>query len=330
MKHSFFFLFTLFIGFQLSFGQIVSWHSYKIKNLSDNSETNVSNNMTWDLSNGATINIKATGQAGDDITFTLSNGHTRSTEYSDPYAYPSSGWSPQIGSVDFTVRHFVDGNDDGTDYFTINFIDSSASSGGGGYWTQTGSDIHYSGGNVGIGTNSPIYALDIFGTTEVFRLGDSTNFLLVRNNLAGANEIRSYGLGLEIETRNSQDISFNSNNGTNNLLTIKGDGSGVGIGTTNPGTWKLAVKGKIRAEEIKVETGWADYVFKEGYDLPTLLEVERHIREKGHLINIPSEEEVAENGVHLGEMNKLLLEKIEEMTLYILQLEKRIASLETN
>ncbi len=97
----------------------------------------------------------------------------------------------------------------------------------------------------------------------------------------------------------------------------------VGIGTTNPGTYKLAVKGKIRAEEIKVETGWADYVFMKGYDLPTLEEVEKHIREKGHLINIPSAKEVEQHGIELGEMNKLLLEKIEELTLYILQLKTK-------
>ncbi len=99
-------------------------------------------------------------------------------------------------------------------------------------------------------------------------------------------------------------------------------GGNLGIGTSNPGTWKLAVKGKIRAEEIKVETGWADYVFKEEYDLPTLEEVEKHIKEKGHLINIPSAKEVAKNGIQLGEMNKLLLEKIEELTLYVIELKK--------
>ncbi|MEL7003926.1 MAG: hypothetical protein AAFN93_14500 [Bacteroidota bacterium] len=88
----------------------------------------------------------------------------------------------------------------------------------------------------------------------------------------------------------------------------------------------MAVKGKIRAEEIKVETGWADYVFKEDYDLPTLEEVKDHIEEKGHLINIPSAIEVKENGIQLGEMNKLLLEKIEELTLYTLEQEKNLKS----
>lgn len=111
----------------------------------------------------------------------------------------------------------------------------------------------------------------------------------------------------------------------------------VGIGTTNIGTWKLAVGGKIRAEEVKVETGWADYVFAKGYDLPTLEEVEKHIKEKGHLINIPSAKEVEANGIEIGHMNKLLLEKIEELTLYLLQsnrtqvdLVERIELLEQN
>ncbi|BFP40636.1 hypothetical protein FGF1_14810 [Flavobacteriaceae bacterium GF1] len=103
----------------------------------------------------------------------------------------------------------------------------------------------------------------------------------------------------------------------------------VGIGTANPGAYKLAVNGNIHAQEVKVDlVGWPDYVLKEGYNLPGLEEVEQHIREKGHLINIPSAAKVKENGVHLGEMNKLLLEKIEELTLYTLQQEKRIKELE--
>ena len=102
----------------------------------------------------------------------------------------------------------------------------------------------------------------------------------------------------------------------------------LGIGTTNPNGWKLAVNGKIRAKEIKVETNWADYVFEDEYNLPTLQEVEQHIKEKGHLKNIPSAKEVEKNGVELGEMNKLLLEKIEELTLYTIAQEKRIQALE--
>ena len=97
----------------------------------------------------------------------------------------------------------------------------------------------------------------------------------------------------------------------------------VGIGTTNPGEYELAVNGKIRSKEVKVETAnWPDYVFTKNYKLPTLKEVENHINEKGHLINIPSAIEAEANGVELGKMNRLLLEKLEELTLYIIQLKK--------
>ncbi|WP_350284673.1 hypothetical protein [uncultured Croceitalea sp.] len=91
----------------------------------------------------------------------------------------------------------------------------------------------------------------------------------------------------------------------------------------------LGIRGKLTSNEVKVKLGgWADYVFKDDYDLPTLEEVEKHIKTKGHLINIPSAKEVAENGIQLGEMNKLLLEKIEELMLYTLQQEKKIQELE--
>ncbi|WP_143569823.1 TMF family protein [Tenacibaculum agarivorans] len=98
----------------------------------------------------------------------------------------------------------------------------------------------------------------------------------------------------------------------------------VGIGTQNPDA-KLAVNGRIHTKEVKVDLiGWADYVFKEEYKLPTLEEVADHIKEKGHLINIPSETEVLKNGIQLGEMNAKLLEKIEELTLYTIAQEKKI------
>ncbi len=114
--------------------------------------------------------------------------------------------------------------------------------------------------------------------------------------------------------------------GTNTFMRIDQNGN-VGIGTTNPGSWKLAVNGKIRAKEIKVETGWADFVFYDDYELPTLREVETHILQKGHLKDIPSTKEVAENGIFLGEMDSKLLQKIEELTLYTIQQQKEIQNL---
>ncbi|WP_369014656.1 hypothetical protein [Flavobacterium anhuiense] len=72
---------------------------------------------------------------------------------------------------------------------------------------------------------------------------------------------------------------------------------------------------------------WSDFVFKEEYKLPTIAEVERHIKEKGHLENIPSEEEVLKNGINLGEMNAKLLQKIEELTLYAIKQNQEIENL---
>jgi hypothetical protein len=93
----------------------------------------------------------------------------------------------------------------------------------------------------------------------------------------------------------------------------------IGIGTTTiPASYKLAVNGKIIAEELRVQlpSAWPDYVFGRDYKLPTLQEVEKQIKDKGHLANIPSAQDVAKEGIAVGEMNKLLLEKVEELTLY--------------
>jgi len=110
-------------------------------------------------------------------------------------------------------------------------------------------------------------------------------------------------------------------NGASTYLTI--NQGNVGIGTTTPNA-KLAVNGNIRAHEIKVETAnWPDYVFANGYQLPSLKETEQYIKEKGHLLGIPSAEQVKLNGVDLGEMNAKLLQKIEELTLHLIEQQKR-------
>ncbi len=103
----------------------------------------------------------------------------------------------------------------------------------------------------------------------------------------------------------------------------------VGIGVANPQN-KLDVNGTIHSKEVKVDmTGWSDFVFKKEYKLPTLEQVEKHIAEKGYLQNIPNEEEVLKNGINLGEMNAKLLQKIEELTLYMIEMKKEIELLKT-
>ncbi|MEE3999167.1 hypothetical protein V1T75_02365 [Tenacibaculum sp. FZY0031] len=137
-----------------------------------------------------------------------------------------------------------------------------------------------------------------------------------------------HGIYIQVE-KNGGDLIRTSNNGgtDQSAFTVRNNGN-VGIGTANPDA-KLSVNGTIHSKEVKVDlTGWPDYVFSKEYTLPSLYEVEKHINEKGHLQNIPSAKEVAKDGgIELGEMNRKLLEKIEELTLYTIQQEKSINEL---
>ncbi len=117
-------------------------------------------------------------------------------------------------------------------------------------------------------------------------------------------------------------------NPTPGILAIKAASNGnVGIGTANP-TEKLAVNGTIRAKEIKVEANpWPDYIFNDDHQLMPLDSLASFVKENKHLPNIAPAKSVEENGVALGELNRQLLQKIEEMTLYLIQQNKEIKEL---
>lgn len=98
----------------------------------------------------------------------------------------------------------------------------------------------------------------------------------------------------------------------------------VGIGTATPQE-RLSVNGKIRAHEVKVETNnWPDYVFNADYKALSLSELKAFIDQNGHLPGVPDAKSVARDGIALGEMNKILLEKIEELTLHLIEKDKQL------
>ncbi len=113
----------------------------------------------------------------------------------------------------------------------------------------------------------------------------------------------------------------------NNDFNVLGN---LGIGTKDTKGFKLGVQGKIATEEVKVAqyNEWPDFVFEETYHLPSLEDIESHIDSAGHLPNIPSANHVEHNGFYLGEMNAKLLQKIEELTLYTIEQEKKIKAQE--
>ena len=183
-------------------------------------------------------------------------------------------------------------------------------------------------GNVGIGVKDPSSKLYVLGD-GVFRAKDNSHGLSLHvRNTQGNNSFTLRGFNTKGQLRAQNGFPFEIQDTHGKIWFYGQPGGNVGIGTVDPGAWKLAVNGNIRAKEIKVETGWSDFVFYDDYKLPTLEEVETHIKEKGHLKDIPSAKEVADNGIFLGEMDSKLLQKIEELTLYTIEQEKKIKALE--
>lgn len=177
-------------------------------------------------------------------------------------------------------------------------------------------------GRVGIGTITPSSALDVAGLIQISGINSAVPPSDLSYGLFG---YQGVGLGIfSGATGPNQGIGFwtNLNSVKTEVVRISNNGN-VGIGTIDSKGYKLAVNGKIRTQEIKVEnTNWPDYVFTKDYKPQTLQETEQHIKEKGHLPGIPSAEEVKANGIDLGEMNAKLLQKIEELTLHLIEQNK--------
>ncbi len=201
-----------------------------------------------------------------------------------------------------------------------------------------------SNGNVGIGTTTPYSNLHVKGK-QIIGSGPQTSIfgnssLQIQENANVETSLRLWQNGVANTVLGSKpnDTKFYITNDyygsglgvANHSITLDINGN-VGIGTNSPQNM-LDVKGTIRAIEVKVESvdKFADFVFEKTYRLPKLSEVNSFIQTNGHLPNIPSATEVKENGMSLVDMQVKLLQKVEELTLYVIEQQKRIEILEKN
>jgi hypothetical protein len=128
-----------------------------------------------------------------------------------------------------------------------------------------------------------------------------------------------------LESATAADNYWRLEYGGSSRLHVAGNGN-IGIGTSTPDN-KLDVLGVIRANEVIVETGWADYVFQDDYKLKPLSEVEAFIKENKHLPSVPSAAKIQDKGAHVAELMTKMMEKIEELTLYSIEQKKEIDEL---
>lgn len=171
----------------------------------------------------------------------------------------------------------------------------------------------------GIASGTTLSRLVHFHAIQGNALGTVTNqygFYVHPTLIAGTNNYGFYG---EIPAGIGRWNLYMAGSASNYLA------GSVGIGTVSiPTGYKLAVAGNLIAEKVKVKKSntWPDYVFSPNYKLPNLTEVETFIKQNSHLPEIPSAIEIEKDGQDLGDMNRLLLKKVEELTLYLIELKK--------
>jgi hypothetical protein len=191
------------------------------------------------------------------------------------------------------------------------FLISVASVTGRAQWSTNGSSITYYVGSVGINTSAPMGPLMVVGGTSY---------------LQGLNLGFGASIGVIGTDASSKPISFQI--GTTEYARLLSNGS-LGIGTTDTKGYLLAVNGSaiFTSAWVKPYLNWPDYVFDKDYALPSLANVSSYIRQHHHLPDLPSADSIQTKGVDLGGTQAVLLKKIEELTLYIIDQDKSIKEL---
>lgn len=175
-------------------------------------------------------------------------------------------------------------------------------------------------GKLGIGTNAPTTALTIL-------VNNVPNVPPANPNISG----ETYGLQINSNGWRNQDFAINVNTAMGNVFRLTNNGYlylGQNLNGAFFGDYRLYVETGIRTEKIRVDiaadNGWADFVFDDDYEMMSIAELQAYIKTHKHLPNVPSEAQVREEGIDLAEMNAILLRQIEELTLRVIELEKKL------
>lgn len=206
-----------------------------------------------------------------------------------------------------------------------------------GQWSANGSNIYYNDGPVGLGTSTPAtgFKLQTLGGTDSSVKYNQVRFEHVADRYWNIRTLQyqhgtygSYALAFE----QPANLYSGCTGCGGDLLFMPWRNVVMRSYNTGSTDFKLSVYGKVQAKEVLITTDsayWPDYVFEDGYNLMSLKDLEKYIKENNHLPNVPSAEEIGANGLSVGEVQKAQMEKIEELTLHLIEKDKQIDDLNT-
>ena len=196
--------------------------------------------------------------------------------------------------------------------------------------------------NVGIGTSEPLFKLEVIGNTHIsgtIGIG-TTPHADVQVNAQTLKQVGycvnhqyngdfGYAFKAIVNNDNTKGIGIYSELYGKDMFTVYGDGR-IEVSNAAGKILQLDADGLMHTREIRVDAlAWPDYVFEADYKLKPLSELKEYITTKKHLPNIPSEREIKENGINVSQMQQLQMEKIEELTLYMIQMDEKMNQMQT-